>query len=214
MTWACQARVDTFSDAMARAMRSAGCVQVDFGVESGSQRVLDYTRKNIKLEETKRAFRIARDNGLRVLATVMVGLPTERPDDFEMTKKLMKEIRPDFVAPSFTMPYPGTELHSLAKRNGWIDASKDPDWRNSGEPSMASGMSASEIKKAFDELLSYNRSAYFEYLTKPAFLMDLSKVFLRRPGYIGRLLAYAISGRGKDITDLFLYIFRKEILSE
>jgi len=214
VTWACQARVDTFTENMAKAMRSSGCVQVDFGVESGSQRLLDYIKKNIKCEETRRAFKIAKDSGLRVLATVMTGLPTENMIDFAMTKRLLDEISPDFVLPTFTMPYPGTELYSMARENRWIDTSKELDWRNSGEPIMAAGMPPSEIKKAYEDLLSYDKSVLSKYLLQPLFLFDLSKVFLRHPKYIGLFLLYVMKGRKKELMDLFLYIFRKEIVND
>lgn len=213
VVWACQARVDTFNESMARAMKASGCAQVDFGVESGSQRVLDYINKHIKCDMTRRAFRVARESGLRALATVMVGLPTETEDDFLKTKELIEEIKPDFVVPSFTMPYPGTELYEMAITKGWIGASREIDWANSSEPMMASGMPASRIKKAFKELLSFNKSAFMDYLFQPGFLFDLSKAIVKNPKYAARIFSCGIRGRTKEITDLFLYIFRKEIIN-
>jgi radical SAM superfamily enzyme YgiQ (UPF0313 family) len=197
---------------MAKAMKESGCAQVDFGVESGSQKVLDYIKKEIKCEDTKRAFALARQAGLRAGATVMVGVPNETKDDIQMTMDFLDEIKPDFVGPFFITPYPGTELYDMAKKNEWVDSSGDINWQSTEEPVMKTAMPSSEIKKAYERLLAYNRSTFLDYLRQPRFVLDLLWVFARRPKYIPKAAFYALGSRRRDFMNLFLYIFRKEML--
>ncbi len=212
LIWACQARVDTFTRRMAEAMRSSGCVQVDFGVESGSQKVLDYIKKDIRCEETRRAFRIAKETGMRALATVMVGLPTETEEDFKMTEVLIREIRPNFVAPFFATPYPGTELYRMAVDNKWIDISKEINWQQMEEPLMVMDMPHEKIKRMLEKLLEFNKSAMLEYLRQPRFIYDLLKVFLKYPKFLLQSVFYASRLRQKDLMNLFVNVFRKEMV--
>lgn len=62
--WACQARVDTINREILSKMKRAGCVQVEYGVESGSEKVLKILRKGITPEQVKTAFRITKEVGL------------------------------------------------------------------------------------------------------------------------------------------------------
>jgi radical SAM superfamily enzyme YgiQ (UPF0313 family) len=213
IVWACQARVDTFTVKMAAAMKSAGCVQIDFGVESGSQKVLDIIKKDIKCDQTKRAFGIARDNGLRALATVMVGLPGEDEKDLVMTEELIREIKPDFVVPSFATPYPGTELYEIARQRGWIDTTEEINWQQMEEPIMAMGIPSITIKNALERLLKYNKPVMLDYLKKPEFLFDMLRLFARKPRYLFEIASYAAKGNRKDMINVFLYVFRKEMLN-
>lgn len=123
--WGCQARVNTVSEEMLKAMKKAGCIQLDFGVESGSNKVLKVLKKDIDTDTIKGAFKLARRCGLRTLATFMVGNPEETKEDIEKTYKLAKEISADYTEFFFTTPYPGTELFKMATENNWIDKSLD-----------------------------------------------------------------------------------------
>jgi len=111
LIWGCQARADRLDRDMASLLSDHGCVQVDIGVESGSQRMLDGLKKGIKVEEVYMAFDAARDSGMRTLANFMIGLPEETPEDLAMTRGLMRDIKADHYVVSIACPLPGTELH-------------------------------------------------------------------------------------------------------
>jgi radical SAM superfamily enzyme YgiQ (UPF0313 family) len=120
LTFGCQGHVKTADEEMFAAMKDAGFVQVDFGVESGSDRVLKALKKNSNAEVIKGAFNAARKAGLRTMATFMFGSPEETYEDVSITMRLAKEIRPNFVSSFFITPYPGTELMGMAVEHGWI----------------------------------------------------------------------------------------------
>jgi radical SAM superfamily enzyme YgiQ (UPF0313 family) len=119
LAWGCQAHVRTADEAMFSAMKEAGCVQLDFGVESGSNRVLKALKKNSDADTVREAFRIAKKAGIRTMATFMFGSPSEDREDVEATMCLAREIRPDFASSFYITPYPGTELMQMAQENGW-----------------------------------------------------------------------------------------------
>jgi anaerobic magnesium-protoporphyrin IX monomethyl ester cyclase len=112
--WGCQSRVDTLSENFVRELSKHGCVQMDFGVESGSQRILDeIINKKTKIDQVVRSFDLARKNGIRTLANFMIGLPTETRADLEDTKRLANQIHADIYVFSIALPLPGTRLYEL-----------------------------------------------------------------------------------------------------
>jgi len=116
--WACQGRVDQINPERLDAMQGAGLKMIAFGVESGSQRILDYYRKGITVEATERAFALCRERGLGTHAFIMIGAPIETVDDINATLKLLDRICPNSVSPSITTPAPGTTLYEEALREG------------------------------------------------------------------------------------------------
>jgi radical SAM superfamily enzyme YgiQ (UPF0313 family) len=119
LKWGCQARVNTVNEETLTLMKKAGLVQLDFGVESGSDRVLKALKKDSSEDTIRNAFRIAKKVGVRTLATFIFGSPEETKEDVEKTFALAKEINPNFVSSFFLTPFPGTELMDLVRMNKW-----------------------------------------------------------------------------------------------
>ncbi|MDD5439337.1 MAG: radical SAM protein [Candidatus Omnitrophica bacterium] len=208
LPWACQMRVDSFTEGMARAMKQAGCVQVDFGVESGSVKTLTYLKKDITPDDTRRAFRIAKAHGLRVLGTMLIGVPFEEEKDINETFALLDEISPNFVAPFFITPYPGTELYATARERGWLDEKEAIDWQSTDHFIMKTGASPEYLRQVYNRALAYNKSTIVSYLTNPRFLGDMIKLFVRHPVSILAMAWYLVTGRQKESMNVFLRVFR------
>jgi radical SAM superfamily enzyme YgiQ (UPF0313 family) len=133
--WACNARPDTVTKEMLKEMKEAGCVVVAYGVESGNQKILDaILKKGITLEEVRNAFRITSEVGIKTDAYFMIGTPGETIDDIEETINFAKNLRPDAVNFSLTIPMPKTELFELAKKEGNIIASSWDEYDYTGKP--------------------------------------------------------------------------------
>lgn len=113
--WGCQTRVNTITDEMVKAMKQAGCVQIDFGVESGSQKVLDGLSKGITVEQIKRAFNICQKYKIRTFANIMLNTVDETEDDVKKTIDLCDEIKPDVCSYAIMTPFPGTDIYSKIK---------------------------------------------------------------------------------------------------
>jgi radical SAM superfamily enzyme YgiQ (UPF0313 family) len=207
ITWGVQARVNYVTEDLLREMKSAGCVQVDYGVESGSPKVLQTMKKEITSEQVKKAFDISRKVGIRSLATFMIGLPTEEKEDVEMTAKLVNEIKPDFAEFFFATPYPGTELFDMVKTHNWVNPSYDlSSWvfdKITDKPVMTISFSEQELIKMRSAL--YNQvflRNYLFYLKRPMFLLKSSMILLKGWPAIGSGLSRVM--KTKKLDSLFI----------
>jgi len=140
--WYARARVNTVDEEMIKTMKKAGCVRISFGIESGSPRVLKVIKKNITLDQARKAVHLSSQAGLIVSLNFIVNLPTETMADLKMTADLIKELRqlPNVQASyGFALIYPGTEMESFAKENGILPA--DFSWNSfyQGEKSRITG---------------------------------------------------------------------------
>jgi len=108
--WCCQLRVNGLRMDTLKLLRHAGCVQVEFGIESGSQYVLDLMRKRATVDENREALLLARRAGLRVLANIIVGYPGERREDLAQTRALLEAARPDVISVNRFAPLPGAPV--------------------------------------------------------------------------------------------------------
>jgi len=94
ITWACEARVDNISKELVELMSAAGCKAFYFGVESGSQRILDMINKQITLEQIENAINCCKRYGVRSYCSLITGLPGETYEDYLLTKTLMNKLKP------------------------------------------------------------------------------------------------------------------------
>jgi radical SAM superfamily enzyme YgiQ (UPF0313 family) len=116
-------------------MAASGCKKIDFGVESGSDRILELNQKLVTRERVVTVFAEARRVGILRTAYLMLGSHVdETPDEVQLTRRLAKEIAPDFLTFTIACPYPGTELWNACKERGFLDLlpSGRPDWAHYG----------------------------------------------------------------------------------
>lgn len=125
--WTCMTRVNLVDKEILKLMRKAGCWSMHYGIETGSQRLLDMIKKDIKVEQIRNAIKWTREAGIETKAFFMLGLPSETREESLATLKFTKELDPDWIQVTITTPYPGTELYYLAKANGDLKSLK---WEN------------------------------------------------------------------------------------
>jgi anaerobic magnesium-protoporphyrin IX monomethyl ester cyclase len=117
--WSCEARVDTPS-AVLELMAKAGCINVDFGLESGSEKVLNAINKNIDLIKTFEFVKACYSLNIRSHMFLMVSLPEETEEDAMQTIKVSGELSKYVTSMSLgvTQILPGTELERIAFEKG------------------------------------------------------------------------------------------------
>jgi radical SAM superfamily enzyme YgiQ (UPF0313 family) len=121
MFWGAQARVDLADEEIIKLMKDSGCLQLDFGVESGSQRVLDeIINKRITLDQVRKTFTLCKKYGIRIHASFMLGLPTETNQEAQATLKFAQELAPNWYAFAIFTPLPGTVLYEKYYEPGEI----------------------------------------------------------------------------------------------
>jgi anaerobic magnesium-protoporphyrin IX monomethyl ester cyclase len=117
--WDCSTRVDRISKEVLTKMKEAGCQLVSYGVESGCQETLNAMKKGTTVEQNEQAIRWAREVGIAVTTSVIVGYPGETPDTLKQTLDFILRTKPDDVHMSLATPYPGIELNKVVKDLGW-----------------------------------------------------------------------------------------------
>jgi radical SAM superfamily enzyme YgiQ (UPF0313 family) len=102
----------------------SGCQQLRFGVESGSQRVLNYLRKGQTIQQIKYAVEQCVKYGIHATCSVMTGIPTETAEEREETYRLIDVLSSygslvDILGPQIYRPYPGGLLYEEVKKYGY-----------------------------------------------------------------------------------------------
>ena len=132
MMWNCQARVDTIDEEMLMAMKRAGLEHIQYGVESGSERILKAYDKNTTREMIIRAAKITRETGIYLSFYLMAGMHGENGSDIDATLSLIKETLPHDSIVSPVAYYPGTKIYTDDLEKGLVNNSKWFDTRDSG----------------------------------------------------------------------------------
>jgi radical SAM superfamily enzyme YgiQ (UPF0313 family) len=119
LPWGCGTRADTVTREVLAKMRKAHCNEICFGVESGCQRIRDSLKKRVSTEQCENAIKWAKDEGIFVTMSVILGYPGETKATVKETLDLVCKAEPDDVWLCMATPYPGTELRALVESMGW-----------------------------------------------------------------------------------------------
>ncbi|OGL45280.1 MAG: hypothetical protein A2161_01515 [Candidatus Schekmanbacteria bacterium RBG_13_48_7] len=116
ISWFCEIRVDTVDFELLKKMKEAGCYFIGFGIESGSQRILDEViGKKIKLEQVENIRTWSKELNIIANPFFILSHPTESYEEGQATMELMEKWSKDFpVSLSLMHVYPGTKLEKLA----------------------------------------------------------------------------------------------------
>lgn len=108
--WDCQSRVNAVDPERLVAMRRAGCLHVQYGVESGSPAMLERLNKDIRLEEIEAAADATRGAGLVFSVYLISGIDGESDEDVARTEAMLRRIRPHDAMVSPLAVFPGTAI--------------------------------------------------------------------------------------------------------
>jgi len=132
LPWDCRTRVDRISPEILAKMEAANCRLIHFGVESGSQEMLNAMKKGTTVEQNAKGIKIAKDAGIAVAISVVVGYPGETENMLRATFNFIRKTSPDYVYVCRAIPYPGTELLDRLNELGW---KVSVDWNQYDEQS-------------------------------------------------------------------------------
>ena len=166
--WTCETRVNLVDKELLRHMKQAGCYSIAYGIESGSQEILNSLDKDISLEQAEEAVRLSQEVGLQTIGYFMIGSPGESPQTIRQTIQFAKKLKLDFAQFAVTTPFPGTKLYKL-----YLDGRKDDSipWG-----SFVYAGSGRNIVPAFessllsrDDIQYWTRRAYREFYLRPSY---------------------------------------------
>jgi len=108
--WLCITRADRVNANLLKEMYAAGCREIHFGIESGSQRILDFMNKGETVEQYVKAISLAKRAGLIVKIFLMEKFPGETSADIELTKEFVRRVQPDKFTLSKFVPLAGSQM--------------------------------------------------------------------------------------------------------
>ncbi|MDR0471336.1 MAG: B12-binding domain-containing radical SAM protein [Nitrososphaerota archaeon] len=160
LPWDCRTRVDRVSRELLAKLKAPNCQLIHFGVESGSQEMLKLMRKGTTVELNAQAIQWAKEAGISVAVSLVIGYPTETPEMLEQTIEFLYKTKPDYVYMCEAVPYPGTELAYFIKELG---LEVDANWNQYREETQIFKNTLlpleklEEVKKEFfDNYFSYS----------------------------------------------------------
>ncbi len=202
--WIPQCRVDSMDEEVISAMKKAGCHYIRFGVESGSQKILDAMWKGTNLAQIERAFELCRKAGIKTQAFFLFGVPGETNQTIEETIKFARKLRPDSAQFAVVIPHPGTDLYRTCQEKGWLRYNDWEDFAACNSLIETPELSRQDVEKA-------RIRAYRQFYFRPAFILrtafkihswrDLKAVFKSAGSVVERISFFSRSSRSPIMTD-------------
>ncbi|MEW6063422.1 MAG: radical SAM protein [Nanoarchaeota archaeon] len=168
LTWSCNSRIDHVNPKILKLMKKSGCWQIAYGIESGSQKILNFIKKGITLNQIENACRWTREAGIRSRGFFMIGHPTETKETIMETINFARRIDiDDFQMTAFT-PLPGAEVYKIADEYGTFN--KDFDKMNMWTPTfIPKGLTKKDIEH-------YQKLAFRKFYLRPKIIYSYLKM--------------------------------------
>jgi hopanoid biosynthesis associated radical SAM protein HpnJ len=183
LTWSCNAKAIVPRKTL-EILKSNGLRLLLVGYESGNQQILNNIKKGVRLDIARRFSRDAKELGITIHGTFILGLPGETPETIRETIRYACEIEPETIQVSLAAPYPGTELYRQAQEQGWLRDESGNLVDDHGIQAAAldyPGLSSTMIFNSLDE---FYRKFYF----RPRKMFSLFGGMLRDPQVMKRRL--------------------------
>ena len=182
LKWKCQSRVTHIELPILKLMKKAGCESIYCGVESGNQDTLDDTKKDITLDEIKKAFYLIRKAKINADASFLIGLLGDDWKKIKQTVKFAKEIKPNIAVFHVYSPFPGCSITKDIKTSEKFNLNV-----YKADNFSLSKLSPKELEKArkyayrsFYLRFNYIISKLFQGLRKPSLFKFMLNMFLKK----------------------------------
>ena len=165
-----ESRADNVDEELLRKLREAGCEYIAYGIESGSQRILDYVHKRETLEQLERVVEKSKKAGLKVRGYFILGLPSETADEIRQTIAFAKRIGLDTASFTLMVPFPGSVDYKRAQKSGTFNPKY---YRKSivEDCNFPKRVIYTPEGMTPDELISLHKKAYNEFYLRPWFIL-------------------------------------------
>ncbi len=168
ISWDIRARVDTVDEEILLALKQAGCQAVHYGVESGSERILERLNKGISLGRVREVFRLTQEVGMDTLAYFMIGSPGETRDDIKASLDLARALNPDMLHLTIFTPFPATQLYREALDAGIIGTDVWREFASNPRPDFVPPIWQENLSKA--DLQEIITQAYQKFYVRPSYI--------------------------------------------
>lgn len=195
INYICQSRVAVDRETLA-AMRAANFTHITFGIESGSQAILNKAHKAIQLEQSERAVRWAHETGMITDGNFILGLPYDTRETIRETIDFACRLPLDYASFFLLVPYPGTEVMEMARQRKANLVLLSEDWDEYGKQ-VGGALAHQHLSRRELELLQ--TYGYLRFYGRPRQLKGLFKKVSVSTGI--RFLVHTLRGllsRGED----------------
>ena len=167
--WQGPSRVNTVTSDLLSLMKKAGCHALRYGVESGSQEILDKMRKGITIKQVEDAFKWTKKAGIEIMAYFMLGYLDETPRTMQRTIDFAKRLSPDGAIFAVATPLPETELFRQAQARNLVDTSY---WTN-----FSLCKETARINYLVPDAEAWARRALWSFYFRPSYILGrLAKI--------------------------------------
>jgi len=172
ISWACPngVRVDQLDDELISTMAKAGCHLLGFGIESGSQEILNGAKKHLDLSIVPDVLKKAKKSGMMTYGFFILGLPGENSLTIRQTIDFAKRLSLDRAWFNILVPYPGTPIFDVYVQRVGLE---NIDWDNIDTSAgiIARGLLYEDLDE--EKLQSWQRRAVREFYFRPRIMLSL-----------------------------------------
>ncbi len=184
MTWSCTARVDTVKPGVLELMKKAGCWEISFGLETGSNLLLKKMDKLAEVEKSEQAVKWTFEAGIRTKGLFMLGFPGEDEETIAQTKSFIRRIPMTIMNLTKFTPYPGSPIY----RELYGTNIKDDHWEKMNGMNFVwspEGISVEELDRQYQQIL-------VAFYRRPQIGLYYLKLTLAYPNHFVRLLRFGL----------------------
>lgn len=184
ITWSCTSRVDTIKPETLALMKAAGCWEISFGLETGSNELLKKMDKAAEVEKSEKAINWTAEAGIRSKGLFMLGYPGETPETIEMTRAFVRRIPMTIMNLTKFTPYPGSPIY----RDLYGTNIREDHWEKMNGMNFVwapEGISVEELDRQYQSIL-------LSFYNRPKMALYYTILSLRYPHHLVRLLRFGV----------------------
>jgi len=194
MSWSCAARVDTVRPDLLALMKRAGCWEISFGLETGSDAMLEQMDKSARVADAEQAVRWTHAAGIRTKGLFMLGYPGENEESIAATKAFVRRIPMTIMHLTKFTPYPGSPIY----RTLYGTNIRDDHWEKMNGMNFVwapEGMSVADLDRHYQQILTW-------FYRRPQVGHYYLGMMMRYPHHLWRLLRFGAGFAAAKVRSL------------
>ncbi|MFQ5963021.1 MAG: B12-binding domain-containing radical SAM protein [Candidatus Scalinduaceae bacterium] len=193
ISWCCSVRVNSVKDlALLKQMKRSGCWQINYGIESGNQKILNFAKKEITIDQIEKAVRLTHEAGILSKGYFILGLPYETEETMRNTIHFAKHIPLNDISVFMLTPFPGSEMYDIAEQCGTIE--------NDFEQMNVLNVAFLPNGLSKEKLLYYQQRFMREFYLRPRVISNYFKRIVVNPSNFFKMIR-AFSGFSKYVFE-------------